>query len=66
MTINFEGFYYFKNYTTRISNKEWKDVLLHGWDKLIIGGHCRLLKSRSLGCGVREVYLKPYDGKGWS
>lgn len=65
MYVNLEGFYHLDSYTTRISNAQWKEILLHEWDKIIVNGHCRRLKSRSLGCGIREVYLKPFDGKGW-
>jgi hypothetical protein len=65
MVNNFEGFYFNDMHTVRISSKEWKQILLNEHDKIIVRGCCRRLKSRSLGSGVVEVYLKPDDKKGW-
>jgi hypothetical protein len=59
--MNFTGFYVFENYTDRVTTKEWKEILLKGYDKIIVKGRMRTLKSRSLGCGVREVYLEPME-----
>jgi len=61
MALNVEPFYERESYTIRITNAEWKEILLNERDKIIIGGLTRKLGSRSLGCGVREVYLIPYN-----
>jgi len=45
-----------KNYRQRITNDEWRKLLLHGEDLLIFRGKIVQLKARSLGACVVEIY----------
>lgn len=50
-----------ESYSQRMDLKEWKKILLEGRDKIIFHGNMRILKGRSLGFGVVEVYKIPKD-----
>ena len=45
-----------ENYVQRMTNKQWKTILLQGKDQIIFHGYLRKLKAKKLGYGVVEVY----------
>jgi len=45
--------------TTTTTTKEWRNFLLTQDRFLFVNGYLREIKSRSLGCGVVELYTKP-------
>lgn len=61
MSLN-DGHWLFKNYSQRMTTKEWKEILLNEQDKIIVNGNPVRLKAKSLGCGVVEVSK---GQKGW-
>lgn len=48
-------------YRQRMTVEEWKRLLLNGQDRIIFGGYMRLLKAKSLGYGIVEVYKEELD-----
>ena len=51
-----DGHWVYPNYKQRMPSKEWKELLLDDNDKITFRGRIVQLKSRSLGCGVVEVF----------
>ena len=62
MSLDTNPFYSFENARVRCTRLEWKEALLNEWDKLIVRGHCRRLKAKSIGAGMYEVYLSSVYG----
>ena len=45
----------FPDYKQRMTQKEWKKLLIRGDDSIIFQGRVTPLKAKNLGCGVYEV-----------
>ena len=48
-----------EDFRQRMTNKEWKQILLNHEDKIIVRGRLRQLVAKNLGAGVVEIYKKP-------
>jgi hypothetical protein len=48
-----------EDFTQRITQKEWREILIRGEDSIIVNGRYRQLKAKSLGAGVYEIYKAP-------
>lgn len=53
-----------EDYTQRMTEEQWKEILLARADKIVAKGRCRDLMAISLGYGVVEVFKKPLEGRG--
>ncbi len=50
-----------ETYTQRITTKQWKVMLLAGYDTLTFQGRVRTLEAKNLGAGVVEIYKVPLE-----
>lgn len=57
----FNGHWQKEDFKQIMSSKEWKEILLKRGYQIIFRGNVRILKARSLGSGVVEVYKMDID-----
>ncbi len=57
-TLNI-GHWQVENFRQRMTQEDWKQILLNEQDTIIVKGHIRHLKAKNLGAGVYEVYKEP-------
>jgi len=51
-----DGHWKFADYRQRMTNKEWREILLDERDRVLFRGRIIQLRAKSLGSGVVEVF----------
>lgn len=53
------NFWTVRGFKQRLTNKQWRQVLLDKQDEIFVNGCLRQLIAKRLGAGVVEVSMKP-------
>ena len=57
--IRAKGHWIFEGYRQRMTQRQWREILLREHDRIIFHGQIRRLKATNLDVGVVEVFKKP-------